>query len=115
MGEIVQMRGPATTVQPTPDTSMSAMRERMRRADVEDSLRRLLKDGCRGDPRLDLRVTRDGDGLLMVVARIDGGSARQLSPAYPETRLDDFAGVVRAGLTGWTRALQARLRLRVVA
>lgn len=118
MGEVVEMFRRTSPIGRSaivrkPDTSMSAMRERMRRADVEDALRRLLEDAARGNPRLSLRLTRDAFGLLAVTATLDGGTPRIVSPAYAEKRLDDFAGVVRAGLHDWIRPLSARLGLRI--
>lgn len=112
MGEIVSFRRRAPACQ-APDTSMSEMRERMRRADVEDSIRRLLEDATRSVPGLSLRLTRDASGLLGIAASLNGGPARIVGPSYAEDRLDDFAGVVRAGLQGWIRPLTARLGLRV--
>lgn len=112
MGEIVSFRR-RMPVSRTPDTSMSRMRERMRRADVEDGLRRLVEEAAGAVPGLSLRLTRDACGLLAIAASLNGGPARIVGPTYAEDRLDDFAGVVRAGLSGWIRPLSARLGLRV--
>lgn len=112
MGEIVSFRRRAPAPQ-TPDTSMSAMRERMRRTDVEDAIRRLLGSAEATVPGLSLRLTRNASGHLAVTASLNGGPARIVGPTYVEDRLDDFAGVVRAGLPGWIRPLSARLGLRV--
>lgn len=112
MGEIVSLRRTAPASR-APDTSISDMRERMRRADVEDALRRLVEDAARTVPGMSLRLTRNASGMLAVVASLRGGPARIVGPCYPDDRLDDFAGVVRAGLSGWIAPLSARLGLRV--
>ncbi len=114
MGDVIPMSRPPRTPA-MHDTSMSDMRERMRRADVEDALRRLLDDAARPYPRLSLRLTRDVHGMLAVVAAIDGGTPRLLGQTYPESRLDDFAGVVRTALPRWTRTLAMRLSMRLAS
>lgn len=114
MGEVISMSR-RSTAPATHDTTMSETRERLRRADVEDALRRLLDDAARPHPRLSMRVTRDMHGMLAVVAVIDGGSPRVMGQTYPEGRLDDFAGVVRTALPRWMRTLSMRLAMRLAS
>lgn len=109
MGSVVSFNRfkPVTTI------DVSKTRERVRRSDVLDALDAMLKTTCRAEERLAIGIQTLHDGLA-VVATIDGRVTQRLSPTYPETRIDDFAMVVRGGIGRWRSALTRRMAMHSV-
>lgn len=112
MGVVVQLNRSAATRSPqTP--SYAKARLRMRRDETLDALARMLTIACAHDDRLTIRIEERHDGY--VATAVLGGRVRvDLTNAYPERRLDDFAMVVRGCIPRWRTTLTRRLEMRIV-
>jgi len=112
MGVVVQLnRSAAATSSPTP--SYAKARLRMKRDETLDALTRMLTEACGHEDRIRIRIEERHDGHV-AVAVLDGRMRMDLTKAYPDRSIDDFAMVVRGCVPRWRITLTRRLEMRIV-
>lgn len=112
MGVVVQLNRSAATRSPQTQSYAKA-RLRMRRDETLDALTRMLTFACGQDEQLRITIHERHDGYV-AVAVLGGRMRLDLTKAYPEQRLDDFAMVVRGCVSRWLVTLTRRLEMRIV-
>lgn len=109
MTNVVQFASPRASVASIRSSCVPQW-EAMRRRDIKEHLRRLLGDNSRDG--VVFRLVPDAVGLR-VDAVVQGRTTTVAAPRS-EDDIDNFAGIVRAGLGGWRAALARRAAFRVL-